>query len=54
MSSTGTETDFPASRPSLPGPRSAALMARNDAIMYGPYREHQTIPLYIEPQDATG
>ena len=23
-------------------------MARNDAVMYGPYREHDTVPLYIE------
>ena len=23
-------------------------MARNDAVMYGPYRDHNTVPLYIE------
>ena len=40
--------DFPRVRTELPGPRSAALMARNDAIMYGPYREHSTVPLYID------
>ena len=49
MSSTGTDTETSrASTTPLPGPRSAALMARNDAIMYGPYRDHQTVPLYIE------
>ena len=48
MSTTGTDTDFPRVETSLPGPRSAAFMARNDAVMYGPYRDHQTIPLYID------
>ena len=48
MSTTGTDTDFPRVVTSLPGPRSAAFMARNDAVMYGPYRDHQTIPLYID------
>jgi 4-aminobutyrate aminotransferase-like enzyme len=39
---------YPSVRTELPGPASAALMARNDAVMYGPYRGHDTVPLYIE------
>ena len=48
MSASPTEIEYPSVRTGLPGPASAALMARNDAVMYGPYRDHTTVPLYIE------
>ena len=48
MSTKPREVEYPSVKTTLPGPRSAALMARNDDVMYGPYREHETVPLYIE------
>ena len=49
MTATDAQTvEYPEVKTDLPGPRSAELMARNDAIMYGPYRDHTTVPLYIE------
>jgi 4-aminobutyrate aminotransferase-like enzyme len=42
------EVAFPRVGTPLPGPASARLMRRNDEVMYGPYRGHDTVPLYIE------
>jgi hypothetical protein len=36
------EVEFPSVGTALPGPASARLMGRNDAVMYGPYRGHCT------------
>ena len=49
MTATDAQTvAYPEVEDEPPGPRSAELMARNDAVMYGPYRDHATVPLYIE------
>jgi 4-aminobutyrate aminotransferase-like enzyme len=48
MTTEATTVEYPSVKTSLPGPLSAELMSRNDAVMYGPYREHNTVPLYLE------
>lgn len=47
---TSAEVEYPSVRTELPGPASARMMERNDAVMYGPYREHDKIPVYMERQ----